>query len=106
MVDNYGDAGFCWRLAVALKRLGSGRVLLVTDRLDILDALCGGQHMVGVSVLPWKPTEEGWRLNGVPTDQQADVLIEAFACDLPAVYLQSLKPDTRWITLDYLATEP
>jgi hypothetical protein len=106
IVDNYGDAGFCWRLAVSLKRLGIGRVLLITDRLDVLDALRGGQHLVAVTVLPWKATEEGWQSNGIPADQQADVLIEAFACDLPAVYLQSLKPDTRWITLDYLATEP
>lgn len=106
MVDNYGDVGFCWRLAVALNRLGIGRVLLITDRLDVLDALRGEQHVAGVAVLPWKTAEESWRLNGVPINQRADTLIEAFACDPPASYLQSPKPDTRWITLDYLATEP
>jgi hypothetical protein len=105
VVDNYGDVGFCWRLAVALKQLGIGRLLLIMDRSDVLDALRGGQHVAGVAVLDWKAAEDGWQLNGVPADQQADVLIEAFACDLPAVYLQSLKSDTRWITLDYLATE-
>jgi hypothetical protein len=106
IVDYFGDAGFCWRLAVALRGLGIHQVILVIDRLNILDDLRGGERVSGVTVLPWNVVEEQWQKHGVPAEQRADVVIEAFACNPPAVYLQSLKSSAHWITLDYLATEP
>jgi hypothetical protein len=106
IVDYFGDAGFCWRLAVALKRLGATRVNLVIDRLNILDELRGSERVDGVAVLPWNVTQERWEKQGVPAHEQCDFLIEAFACDLPQAYVQSLPAHARWVTLDYLATEP
>ena len=106
IVDYFGDAGFCWRLAVALRGLGVDQVTLVIDRLNILDDLRGSQRVSVVTVLPWNVVEEQWQRHGVPKAHQADVVIEAFACNPPPVYLQSLKSHAQWITLDYLATEP
>lgn len=106
IVDFFGDAGFCWRLAVALRRLGVGHVILVIDRLNILDELRGSERIQGVTVLPWNVVDEQWQHHGVPSEHQADVVIEAFTCDPPRAYLEKLKPQAQWITLDYLATEP
>jgi hypothetical protein len=106
VVDHFGDAGFCWRLAVALRQLGIARVILVIDRLTVLDDLRGSQRVDGVVVLPWNLAEEQWDQKGVPPEHQADVVMEAFACNPPPAYLQSLRPEAQWITLDYLATEP
>ena len=105
IVDYFGDAGFCWRLAVALKRLGASNVNLIIDRVNILDELRGTQREQGVIVLPWNVTQERWEKHGVPVQEQCDLLIEAFACNPPQSFLQSLPAHAQWITLDYLATE-
>lgn len=105
IVDYFGDAGFCWRLAVALKRLGASNVNLIIDRVNILDELRGTQREQGVIVLPWNVTQERWEKHGVPVQEQCDLLIEAFACNPPQTFLQSLPAHAQWITLDYLATE-
>lgn len=106
VVDHFGDAGFCWRLSVALRLLGIDRVVLVIDRLNVLDDLRGSQRVDGVTVLPWNVVEDQWSQHGVPAEHQADMVIEAFACNPPINYLKSLKPTAQWLTLDYLATEP
>jgi hypothetical protein len=71
-----------------------------------LYALAGQQPQPGISVIPWQQGEERWQSIGVPASERADVVIEAFACDPPEVFLASLSDQARWITLDYLATEP
>ena len=106
IVDYFGDAGFCWRLSVALRELGIARVLLVIDRLNILDDLRGPQRVEGVTALPWSVVEERWQRHGVPDEHKADVVIEAFACRPPQAYLEALSSQAQWLTLDYLATEP
>lgn len=106
IVDFFGDAGFCWRLAVALKQLGVRHVILVIDRLNILDELRGTERLAGVTVLPWNVAEDQWQRHGVPPEHRANLVIEAFACNPPKVYLEALSPQAQWITLDYLATEP
>ncbi|MBU3725083.1 MAG: elongation factor P maturation arginine rhamnosyltransferase EarP [Burkholderiaceae bacterium] len=106
IVDFFGDAGFCWRLAVALRRRGVGHVILVIDRLNILDELRGAERIPGVTVLPWNVAQDQWQQHGVPEEHRADLVIEAFACNPPKTYLEALSPQAQWITLDYLATEP
>ncbi len=105
IVDYFGDAGFCWRLALALKRLGATRVNLVIDRINILDEIRGQERLQGVTVMPWNVMQERWEKQGVPAHEQCDLLIEAFACNPPQAYLQSLPARAQWMTLDYLATE-
>jgi hypothetical protein len=106
VVDHFGDAGFCWRLCVALRAHGAVQVILVIDRVNILNELRGAQQVPGVTVLPWHAAQTEWEVSGVPPAHQADVLIEAFACNPPAVYIRALPPTAQWLTLDYLATEP
>jgi hypothetical protein len=106
IVDYFGDAGFCWRLAVALRALGVPRVTLVIDRLNILDDLRGSQRVPGLRVLPWNVAQDRWQQQGVADAEKADVVIEAFTCDPPVDYLKSLSSHAQWFTMDYLATEP
>lgn len=106
IVDYFGDAGFCWRLAVALRTLGVANVILVIDRLNILDELRGSQRVPGITVLPWNVAQDRWEKHGVSDTEKADVMIEAFACNPPSAYLQSLPAHAQWFTMDYLATEP
>ncbi|MFN9901290.1 MAG: elongation factor P maturation arginine rhamnosyltransferase EarP, partial [bacterium] len=74
VVDHFGDAGFCWRLAVALKRLGIGHVVLVIDQLPVLEKLRGEEPLSGVSLLSWSSTEARWNTSGVPSSESADVI--------------------------------
>ena len=91
---------------MALKRLGASQVNLIIDRINILDELRGAQREPGVNVLPWNVTQERWEKHGLPAHEQCDLVIEAFACDPPQIYLQTLPARAQWVTLDYLATEP
>ncbi len=91
---------------MAMRAIGATQVLLVIDRLAVLDGLRGSQPDPGVRVLPWNIAQAQWESSGVPAHEQAELVIEAFACDPPRAYLQGCLPATRWITLDYLATEP
>lgn len=105
VVDFFGDAGFCWRLACALRDRGVDCVTLVIDRLDVLDAMVGDERPQGISVVCWQDAENQWVKQGVPETERPDLVIEAFACDPPAVFLAALPKHAQWVTLDYLATE-
>jgi uncharacterized repeat protein (TIGR03837 family) len=114
VVDHYGDAGFSLRLARALTapvdddRHGQAlrsEVLLVIDRVDLVHAM-GASRVAGLTVLDWHQAVQEWSRHGVPQECRADVLIEAFACEVPQVFRDALSPSVCWITLDYLATEP
>ena len=68
--------------------------------------MAGKTVQPAVSVVSWQDAEQRWQSHGVGKAEQADVVIEAFACDPPDAFLRSLSDQTQWITLDYLATEP
>jgi uncharacterized repeat protein (TIGR03837 family) len=108
VVDNYGDAGVCWRLA---------RQLAVEHRLDVtlwqndlsplarmvpgVDAKAATQHAGEVTIRRW---DEAF----VVDTQPADVVIEAFGCGLPDRYVQAMaqcSPAPRWFVLEYLSAE-
>jgi uncharacterized repeat protein (TIGR03837 family) len=106
VVDNFGDAGVCWRLA---RRLAVGlgwQVRLFIDKLGPLAAFVpqlkphlNAQTVEGVQVLAWPQAEHA---------ACAQVVVEAFACDPPAAYVQrlgqSLHPKV-WLNLEYLSAE-
>jgi uncharacterized repeat protein (TIGR03837 family) len=107
VVDNFGDAGVCWRLARQLAGEYGLAVGLVCDRLDVLARLAPAldpsldrQRVQGVDVRLWADASAG--------SAAADVVIEAFACELPAQYLAAMAARTTpplWINLEYLSAE-
>jgi uncharacterized repeat protein (TIGR03837 family) len=107
VVDNFGDAGVCWRLARQLAAEHGQTVRLFCDQLGVLtqlapdiDPTLRAQQSSGVTVLPWPQGDS----EGV-----ADVVIESFACDLPADYIEAMAarhPPPVWLNLEYLSAEP
>lgn len=106
VVDNYGDAGVCWRLARQLANEFDLNVRLWIDDLAVLQKLSSAialqparQNSAGVTVCRWsQPLPH-------PIDA-ADVVIEAFACELPEVYLAAMRTRrSLWINLEYLSAE-
>ncbi|MDR5831745.1 elongation factor P maturation arginine rhamnosyltransferase EarP [Caballeronia sp. LP006] len=110
VVDNFGDVGVCWRLARQLRREHGWRVRLLVDDLKVFHALCPEidvaltrQEAAGVVVEHWRdPAHAG------DTLQIADVVIEAFACEIPHAYIAAMARRARkpvWINLEYLSGE-
>jgi len=95
VVDNFGDAGVCWRLARDLAGRGA-QVRLVIDDASPL-AWMAPQGAPGVDVLPWPGPAE-----------PAEVVIEAFGCDPPPDFVAAMaqrQPPPVWINLEYLSAE-
>lgn len=107
VIDNYGDIGVCWRLARQLADEHKLDVRLWVDDLNSLqplnpqiDTTLTTQSSLGVEVRHW------------PADfaaaDVADVVIEAFACELPLSYQAAMaerEQKTVWINLEYLSAE-
>ncbi|MET0357163.1 MAG: elongation factor P maturation arginine rhamnosyltransferase EarP [Cellvibrio sp.] len=107
VIDNYGDIGVCWRLARQLADEYDVQVRLWVDELQALKQiwphaqLTNKQRLEKVDVRVWS---EEFEAEVVP----ADVVIEAFACNLPDSYLTAMKrkPDQpHWFNLEYLSAE-
>jgi uncharacterized repeat protein (TIGR03837 family) len=100
VIDNFGDIGVCWRLACALATRGH-QVQLVTDDLSALSWIApSGQANVHVSL--WSHAPESHAAT-------ADVVIEAFGCELPTAAIGAMQQRARsavWINLEYLSAEP
>ena len=103
VIDNHGDIGVCWRLCADLARRGQ----LVRLWIDDASALVwmAPQGCAGVQVLPWSTDT----LTNLQTRPCADVLIEAFGCDLdPELVAHYADPGQKapvWINLEYLSAE-
>lgn len=107
VVDNYGDIGVTWRLARQLAVEHGQQVRLWVDEPAVFAPLCPGadpfaarQWQQGVEVCRWSE----------PWDQvePAEVVVEAFACRLPAAYEAALgqrRPAPLWLNLEYLSAE-
>lgn len=107
VIDNFGDVGTCWRLARQLTVEEGISTRLIVDRLEVAKALvpeinldADFQAICGVVLQHWH--NEGLRC-------EADMVIEAFACELPCDYLETMAlraiPPV-WINLEYLSSEP
>ena len=104
VIDNYGDAGVCWRLARALASLGLQVSLWIDDLQRLqrlraqLDASLDSQPLDGFTVRRWA--------GEVMPD--ADLVISAFGCRLPDASLEAMASRERapvWINLEYLSAE-
>jgi uncharacterized repeat protein (TIGR03837 family) len=106
VLDNFGDAGVCWRLARQLANEHGARVRLHIDDLASLRALVpdiglvARQCVEGVELRRWEDSFD---------EALGEVVVEAFGGGLPDAYFDAM---TRaqcapvWIVLEYLSAEP
>ncbi|MDR6714651.1 putative repeat protein (TIGR03837 family) [Pseudomonas hunanensis] len=107
VVDNYGDIGVTWRLARQLVAEHDQAVRLWVDDLQAFVPLCPGadvnaeqQWQQGVDVRRW-PAD--WQASA-----PAQVVVGAFACQLPASYVEAMSQQAKaplWLNLEYLSAE-
>lgn len=108
VVDNFGDIGVTWRLARQLKQQDQGSVRLWVDDLTSFARICpgldpalDGQWQQGIYIQHWH--------DALPADViPAKVVIEAFACELPAPFIERMASQPKppcWINLEYLSAE-
>lgn len=97
VVDNWGDAGVCWRLAGELARRGHAVRLWIDDPAPLAWMAPAGAERVAV---------RRWPADGDPLPAPGDVVIEAFGCDPPPAFVAAM-PARRpvWINLEYLSAE-
>jgi len=108
VVDNYGDAGVCWRLA---RELSAEHAIDVRLWIDCLATLARFEPRVVVEA-------ESQSVSGVEVRRLQDcvddgvlpdVVIEGFGCGLPDAYMSAMAHATNeplWINLEYLSAEP
>ena len=106
IVDNFGDIGVCWRLARQLQVEHDLQIRLWVDDLESAQKIIlrlnlnkNQQLIDNIAICHWTELAD--------FNQAADVVIEAFACDLPPTYLASMsQKKSTWINLEYLSAEP
>lgn len=107
VIDNYGDIGVCWRLARQLAMEFGFAVRLIVDDPGSMQRICPEidpdlaiQYAREVEILRW--------VEPFPDLVPADVVIEAFGCELPICYVVAMaarKTSPLWINLEYLSAE-
>ena len=107
VVDNYGDIGVTWRLARQLVAEHGLAVRLWLDDMPAFVGLCPQAD-------PQRPTQKQqgvevrhWPVDWLPVEP-ADVVIEAFACQLPQSYITAMaarEQKVLWLNLEYLSAE-
>jgi hypothetical protein len=102
VIDNHGDAGVCWRLAVELATRGHAVRLWIDDPAPL--RWMAPQGWPGVHVVHWS--------GAPPALPPGDVVVEAFGCDPPPAFVAALAAVARsrgvqppWINLEYLSAE-
>lgn len=79
------------------------QVRLFIDDLSVASKIISGirdvdeQHFEGIEVVRWDEC--------TVYERTADVVIETFACGLPAHYLAKMQTDAVWVNVDYLSAE-
>lgn len=102
VIDNHGDAGVCWRVSCALAAKGHA-VRLWIDEPAALRWMAPQGH-AGVEVVHWT--------DPAPVRAPGDVVVEAFGCDPPPVFVEAMAARARekgqqpaWLNLEYLSAE-
>lgn len=97
VVDNFGDIGVCWRLCKQLASEHHITVRLFVDDMGSANAIVPPEQN-DVQVIHWTKNP--------PYDIAADMVIEAFACNLPDhVIAAMVTRQSVWIDLEYLSAE-
>src|SRR5580692_2105759 len=107
VVDNYGDIGTCWRLVRQLADEHDIQLRLWVDRLETFAQLCSEirtetsvQHVGQIEVRHWT--------KHFPVVDPGDVVVEAFACQIPDDFVARMAQRPQppvWINLEYLSAE-
>jgi uncharacterized repeat protein (TIGR03837 family) len=98
VVDNFGDAGVCWRLAAGLAARGETLRLWIDDPAPL--AWMAPDGAPGVEVVHWTAS--------TPETEPGEVVIEAFGCAPPPAFVARMAARVRpplWINLEYLSAE-
>ncbi len=105
IVDNFGDIGVCWRLARQLHAEHDLQIRLWIDNLSAAKAIIPGldlnkNQQICDEISIFQLTESADFSNA------AEIVIEAFACGLPAAYLAAMaRQQSKWVNLEYLSAE-
>ena len=107
VIDNFGDIGVCWRLASQLAAEHGISVRLWVDDLrsaqrlvPSLDIGQASQCVDGVEIRRWDAP--------FPAVEPGQVVLAAFACRLPEVFVEAMAcrvPRPVWMNLEYLSAE-
>ena len=104
VIDNWGDAGVCWRLSRQLCREWQAQVRLWIDAPEVLQPWLNELTDDGaLTVCAWNNTVN-WQ-DIIPSEY----VIEAFACQIPEPYIERMKSlvvKPKWFNLEYLSAEP
>lgn len=98
VIDNFGDAGVCWRLAADLGERGETVRLWLDDASALRWMAPRAAH--GVTVHAWDHADAD--------ADPGEVVVEAFGCDPPAGFVARMARRARppvWINLEYLSAE-
>ncbi|THJ35649.1 elongation factor P maturation arginine rhamnosyltransferase EarP [Lampropedia aestuarii] len=116
VIDNYGDAGVCWRLADNLAQRGERVRLWIDDPAPLCwmsaeinqakqqalnlqpaiagDWLDGAGVTVGaqraIQIMPWASAQRSDLRQFLQAMPRPDVVVEAFGCEIPHAYLEAL----------------
>ena len=105
IVDNLGDIGVCWRLARQLQIEHGLQIRLWIDDLQAAQHIIPSLNVAENAQICDEITIIKWHENA-NFSQAADVVIEAFACELPAIYLAAMAhQQSKWVNLEYLSAE-
>ncbi len=106
VVDNFGDIGVTWRLARQLAAEHHLAVRLIVDDLASFQKIAPEiiidkplQRCGDTAIIHW---------NAAPVLDVANIVIEAFQCDIPAPYLEKMAAHAAkpvWLNLEYLSAE-
>ncbi len=110
VIDHFGDAGVCWRLARQLAHEYGFQVRLWIDKPAVLQQIAPGigldegeQTVSHVAIRFWPSSFPILLVEDIP-----DVVIEGFGARLPKSYVRQMaeKPSAPvWINLEYLSAE-
>ncbi len=98
VVDNQGDVGVCWRLALGLAARGVPVRLWIDDANALRWMAPAGAP--GVSVGPWSAA--------AAVDAPGSVVVETFGGGLPEAFMRRIAqqaPAPLWINLEHLSAE-
>ncbi len=110
VIDNFGDIGICWRLARQLANEHGQQVRLWVDDLASFQRICPEinplllqQQARGVDIRFWSKPLPALLVDDIP-----DIVIEAFACDIPEDYVALMAQRSKaplWLNMEYLSAE-